>query len=107
MILKACGPVNPSLGTRLGGMSVAMVMFGWLAEIDILAKTVGFALGCACWLYIVYETTSGEAAATAATVKSEAAKQGFNTLRLIVSIGWIIYPAGYAIAYIVSCYYIT
>merc|ERR1712031_33826 len=99
-ILKASGPVNGALGMRLFSSSVAMVMFGWLAEIDVLAKVVGFALGCACWLYIVYETFSGEAAMYAAKLTSPASKQAFNTLRVIVSIGWTIYPIGSAIAYL-------
>jgi len=60
-ILKAAGPVPASLGTRLFTTSIAMVAFGWLAEIDLMQKVVGFALGMACWLYIVYETYSGEA----------------------------------------------
>jgi bacteriorhodopsin len=100
-ILKASGPVNPSLGTRMFLSSLAMVGFGWLAEIDVMAKLVGFMLGCACWLYIVYETYAGEAAGYAAGLKSQASKDAFNYLKLIVSIGWIIYPAGFAIAYII------
>merc|ERR1711985_24664 len=99
-ILKASGPVNGALGMRLFSSSVAMVMFGWLAEIDVLAKVVGFALGCACWLYIVYETFSGEASKYAAKLTSAASKQAFGTLRLIVTIGWTIYPLGFAIAYL-------
>ena len=54
-ILKASGPVNGSLGTRLFTSSILMVAFGWLAEICFLSKVVGFAGGMACWLYIVYE----------------------------------------------------
>merc|ERR1711990_655209 len=50
---------------------------------------------------IVYETFSGEAAGHAESLKSEASKQAFNSIRLIVSVGWIIYPVGYMIAYII------
>jgi bacteriorhodopsin len=100
-ILKASGPVNGALGMRLFLSSVAMVMFGWLAEIDVMAKVVGFALGCACWLYIVYETFSGEAAMYAAKLTSQASKDAFNYIRLIVAVGWTIYPLGFAIAYII------
>merc|ERR1719387_2945296 len=66
-----------------------------------MAKTVGFLLGCMSWLYIVYETFAGEAAALSANLKTEASKQAFGYLRLIVSIGWTIYPIGFAIAYII------
>jgi hypothetical protein len=102
-ILKASGPVNPNLGLRLFLTSIAMVFFGWLAEINVLAKLMGFALGCACWLYIVYETFAGEAAAIATKMVSPASKQAFSTLRIIVSVGWSIYPLGFAVAYL--CYF--
>jgi len=100
-ILRASGPVNGALGMRLFLSSVAMVMFGWLAEIDVMAKTVGFALGMACWLYIVYETFAGEAAMYASKLTSQASKDAFNYIRLIVAVGWTIYPLGFAIAYII------
>ena len=70
-------------------------------EFDVLAKVVGFALGCAGWLYIVYETFSGDAAAYAAKLQKQASRDAFNYIRLIVSIGWTIYPLGFAIAYII------
>lgn len=99
-ILKASGPVNPALGSRMFITSVAMVFFGWLGEINVMAKLVAFVVSMACWLYIVYETFSGEAAGYAAKLTSPASKQAFNTLRVIVSLGWSIYPIGYAIAYL-------
>jgi len=102
-ILKACGPVRGGLGVQLFLNSLFMVLFGWLAEIDVLPKLVGFGLGCLCWFYIIYTVTAGEAAQIASGVKSGAAKQAFSTLRLIVSLGWCIYPIGFAIAYL--CYF--
>jgi len=93
--------VPAGLGLRLFSASLAMVMFGWLAEIDVLAKVVGFALGCAGWLYIVYETFAGEAAGFAAKLTKQASRDAFNYVRLIVAVGWTIYPLGFAIAYII------
>jgi bacteriorhodopsin len=34
-------------------------------------------------------------------MKSEASRQAFNTVKLIVSIGWTIYPIGFAVAYVI------
>jgi bacteriorhodopsin len=103
-ILKSSGANVPSsLGTRLFMCSLMMVGFGWLAEIDVMAKLVGFILGCLCWLYIVYSTFAGEAASYAVAMKSPASQQAFGTLRIIVSLGWCIYPIGFAIAYL--CYF--
>merc|ERR1739836_204543 len=82
--------------------SIMMVFAGWLAEVDVMAKLVGFIIGMLCWLYIVAETFSGEAAQIAAKMPAgkSASKSAFNTLRLIVSVGWTIYPIGFAIAYL-------
>lgn len=102
-ILKACGPVNPCLGVKLFLVSLGMVFAGWLAEVDVMAKLVGFCIGMSCWLYIVYEVSAGSAASIARGVTSEAARSAFSTLRLIVTFGWTIYPIGFAIAYL--CYF--
>ena len=81
---------------RLLVVSVAMIVFGWMAEIDLLAKLVGFSGGMVCWLYILYEIFAGEASACAQNlIKNRAAQSAFNTLRLIVSVGWCIYPIGF------------
>merc|ERR1712061_142716 len=80
-----------------------MIVFGWLAEIDLMAKLVGFVLGCACWLYICYEAVAGEASQYSSKLRSPAARAAFNQCKLIFSIGWTIYPIGFAIAYL--CYF--
>merc|ERR550537_860224 len=77
-----------------------MVFFGWLAEIDVMAKLVGFVLGMCGWLYILYEVTAGSAAALASKMTSKSSKQAFASLRAIVTVGWSIYPIGFAIAYL-------
>jgi bacteriorhodopsin len=105
-ILRACsGAVPASLGVRLFLASLVMVFCGWLAEIDLMAKVVGFACGMAGWLYILYEVFAGSAAEHAKTIAPEraAALSAFNTLKMIVSVGWCIYPIGFAIAYL--CYF--
>ena len=98
-ILKASGNVPSGLGLRMFTTSILMILFGWLAEINVMAKLVGFTLGMLSWLYILYEVFAGEAAACASRLSSSASRQAFSTLRLIVSVGWCIYPIGFAIAY--------
>merc|ERR1719224_64320 len=57
---------------------------------------IGFALGLAGWAFILFEIFAGEsAAASGASGVSDAVKQSFNNMRVIVSLGWAIYPAGY------------
>merc|ERR1719310_1353776 len=100
-ILKAGGPVRSSMGTQLFLSSLGMVFAGWCAENNIIGKLPGFVLGMGTWCYIVYEVTAGECAGLAANKKSQAHKDAFKAVRQIVSIGWIIYPLGFAIAYII------
>merc|ERR1712099_227912 len=46
--------------------------------------------------FILFEIFAGESAqASGATNVSEAVKQSFNNMRIIVSLGWATYPAGY------------
>jgi bacteriorhodopsin len=101
MILKAQQPIPSGMMSQYFSMSLLMVFAGWAAENNIIGKLPGFVLGMACWLWIVYDTTAGEGAKQAATLKSAASKQAFNTLKMIVSIGWTIYPLGFMIAYII------
>jgi len=51
-------------------------------------------------LYICYSTFAGEASIYAKGLTSRSSKQAFGTLRVIVSVGWVIYPLGFAIAYL-------
>ena len=46
------------------------------------------------WGFILFEIFAGESA-QASGATSEAIKQSFNNMRIIVSLGWAIYPAGY------------
>merc|ERR1711862_500264 len=59
-----------------------------------IQPAVGFACGMAGWAFILYEIFAGEAGGTAGDC-SEAVKTNFENMRLIVSIGWAIYPLGY------------
>ena len=64
--------------------------------------TLAFVIGMAGWLYIIYEIFAGEASKVNAASGNAASQKAFNTLRLIVTIGWAIYPIGYAIGYLGS-----
>merc|ERR1719440_444458 len=82
--------------------SLVMLLGGWFAETDQLDKVSGFIIGMAGWLYILFEVFSGEASSLSAKIGNKASQQAFNTLRTIVSVGWSIYPLGYALAYLVA-----
>ena len=47
------------------------------------------------WIYILYEIFSGEAGKAVAKSGNKALVTAFSALRMIVTIGWAIYPLGY------------
>ena len=61
LILVAVTAVTSALFWRLLGASLVMLVFGFLGEAGILDATLGFVIGMAGWIYIIYEVFSGEA----------------------------------------------
>ena len=99
LILAAVTAVTSVLFWRLLGASLVMLVFGFLGEAGLVDATVGFILGMAGWIYIIYEIFAGEAAKLSEGSKNAGGQFAFNTLRYIVTIGWAIYPIGYFLGY--------
>lgn len=100
LILAAVTAVTSALFWRLLGASLVMLVFGFLGEAGLLDATLGFVVGVAAWGYIIYEVFSGEASKLAAGSGNKGGQFAFNTLRLILTIGWAIYPIGYFFGYL-------
>jgi bacteriorhodopsin len=100
LILQAVSDVSVNLFYKLLAASLVMLISGWFGETGVVSVLAGFVPGMATWLYIVYEIFLGECAQISGKTGSKAAQSAFNTLRLIVSIGWIIYPLGYYLVYL-------
>ena len=100
LILAAVTAVTSALFWRLLGASIVMLVFGFLGEAGLLDATLGFVVGVAAWVYIIYEVFSGEASKLAAGSGNKGGQFAFNTLRLILTIGWAIYPIGYFLGYL-------
>ena len=77
-----------------------MLIAGYLGEAGSINATVGFIVGMAGWIYILYEVFAGEAAQASAASNSEAQKTAFSAMKWIVSVGWSIYPIGYFLGYL-------
>ena len=74
-----------------------MLVGGYLGEAGFINATLGFVIGMAGWIYILYEIFAGEAGKVSASDAPEAVQSGFATMRWIVTIGWAIYPIGYMV----------
>ncbi len=102
LILAAITVVSVSLFWRLLIASLVMLIAGYLGEVNSDSSSmlwVLFIIGLAAWVYIIYEIFAGEASKISAEQGTEASKKAFNALRLIVTIGWAIYPLGYIYGY--------
>lgn len=97
LILAAIAVVRAALFWKLMIASLVMLIFGFLGEAGLMNYWVGFIIGMAGWIYIIYEIFAGEASQISAAQGTEASKTAFNALRLIVTIGWAIYPIGYIV----------
>ena len=95
LILAAIAVVRAALFWKLMIASLVMLIFGFLGEAGLMNYWVGFIIGMAGWLYILYEIFAGEASQINAAQGTEASKTAFNALKWIVTVGWAIYPIGY------------
>ena len=100
LILAAIAVVAASLFWRLLIASVVMLVAGYLGEIGAMNVWLGFVIGMAAWIYIIYEIFAGEASKISAAEGTAASQKAFNALRIIVTVGWAIYPLGYVIGYV-------
>ena len=81
---------------------MVILIAGYLGEVNSADTTtlwVCFVIGLAGWLYILYEIFAGEASRINASEGTVAGQKAFNALRLIVTVGWAIYPLGYLYGY--------
>lgn len=101
LILRAIGNASGGIFWRLLIGTLVMLIPGYLAEAGYINTTLGFVIGMLGWFYILYEIFAGEAGQMAAKEASQAVQSSYNSMRWIVTIGWAIYPLGYALGYFV------
>ena len=99
LIVAAVTVVSAGIFWRLLIASIVMLVGGYLGETGLWAPSVGFAVGMIAWIYIIYEIFLGETAAANASSGNSASQSAFNTIKWIVTVGWAIYPVGYALGY--------
>jgi len=100
LVLAAIGKANSGVFWRLIIGSVVMLVGRYLGEAEYIPATLGFVIGIAAWFYILYEVFSGEAGKLAAKSGNKAFVTAFGAMRMIVTVGWAIYPLGYVFGYL-------
>ena len=100
LILSAVRKVSIGIFWRLLIGSLIMIIGGYLGEAEYISRILGFLIGMGGWIYILYEIFSGEAGRAAAKSGSKPFATAFSALRMIVTVGWAIYPLGYIFGYL-------
>ncbi|MBI29147.1 MAG: Blue-light absorbing proteorhodopsin [Alphaproteobacteria bacterium MarineAlpha5_Bin11] len=99
LILVAAGlAVSSSVFWRLLLGTMVMLLGGYSGEAGWVTPSLGFVIGMTGWVIIVFEIFRGEA--NVAASKNKSLKQAFDALRMIVLIGWAIYPIGYIFGFL-------
>merc|ERR1712223_1536259 len=77
---------------------------GYVGEAGFINAWIGFIVGLCGWGFILYEIFMGEAGNVAGSGDkvNEYVKQAFQTMRIIVTAGWCIYPLGYFVGYLLG-----
>lgn len=99
LVLAAIAAVSGGIFWRLLIGSGVMLVAGYVGEVNESMRMLGFVIGLAGWAFILYEVFAGEASQVASEQASEGVQKAFSTMRLIVSVGWAIYPIGYFVGY--------
>jgi bacteriorhodopsin len=100
LILAAVRKVSLNIFWRILAGSLVMVVSGFLGELNYINSLLGFAIAVAGWIYVLYEIYSGEAGEMVAKSGNKSLVTAYSAMRIIVTIGWAIYPLGYVFSYL-------
>ncbi len=88
------GKLGGGLFWRLTVVSILMVFVRYLGEAQFMHPTLAFLIGLAFWLYILGELFFGRMDESVSRSAPPPARRGYFWMRLIVTVGWAIYPLG-------------
>ena len=100
LILSTVRKVSSIIFWKLLIGTLVMVLGGYAGEAGYISSFLGFVIWMVGWLYILYEIFAGEAGKLCARSANRAMVKAFETMRMILTIGWAIYPLGYVFGYL-------
>lgn len=93
-LARTAGKLTAGLFWRLVVVSVLMVFVRYLGEAQFMHPTLAFLIGLVFWLYLLGEFYFGRMDDVVRNSTGDHLRRGYFWLRLIVTIGWAIYPLG-------------
>ena len=100
LILSTVRKVSSIIFWKLLIGTLVIVLGGYAGEAGYISPFLGFITWMVGWLYILYEIFAGEAGKLCAKSANIAMVKAFETMRMILTIGWAIYPLGYVFGYL-------
>ena len=98
LILAAVGVVAGRVFWNLLIASLVMLIAGYVGEVGYVNVWLAFIVGMLGWVYILWAIFAGDAQENLSSAP-EGVQSAFRTMRLIVLVGWAIYPLGYVFGY--------
>ena len=98
LILAAVGAVAGRVFWNLLVASLVMLIAGYVGEVGYVNVWLAFIVGMLGWIYILHAIFAGDAQENLSSAP-EGVQSAFRTMRLIVLVGWAIYPLGYVFGY--------
>jgi|TARA_Y100000589_G_C27104421_1_gene609457 bacteriorhodopsin len=98
-LLLALGRRANGMFYSLGGISLAMLITAWIAEVSPISSGQwwGFYLvSCACWVVMV-SMLYGQVTKAASHLPAEF-QDNLKCMKTFIAVGWIIYPIGFLLA---------
>ena len=99
-VLSTVRKVSRAIYWKLLIGTLVMFVGGYLGEAGHIPSMLGFTILVAGWIYILYEVFSGDAGKLAAKSGNKALVVAYGSMRMIIIIGWAIYPFGYIFGFL-------
>jgi bacteriorhodopsin len=100
LVISAVKKIPPILFWKFLIAPLAMVCGSYAAEAGYIHSVLGLVIWMAGWIFILYELFPGEAGKIVNKSTNEDLVKAFGAMRMIVSIGWTVYPVGYVFGYL-------
>ena len=100
LVLSAVRKVSSTIFWKLLIGTLLMVCGGYAGEAGYILPFLGFVIWMVAWMYILYEIFSGEAGKLITRSTNRSLVTAYETMRMIITIGWAIYPLGYVFGYL-------
>ena len=100
LILSAVRKVPTLMFWRLLAAGLVMTISQYLGESGYLQSFIAFVIGMIGWIFILFEIFAGEASKICARSSNRSLVKAYGTMKMIVAVGWSIYPLGYIFGYL-------